>query len=211
MSWPEIDLVVGRSVTHHDMRRLRDSAAARAEVLACVGAAGCEIEVPGFADAQRARPIFQERLHWCWAACVQSVLRHYGVGRTQESIVSEVYGVPVDLPEVHASQLYHVLNAKVPLPNGTTCVMRGRAYPGEALTPAVLYNELSASHPVLAVHRTGDGTGHAVVIYAARFGPLGVTSVKYFDPMPGRGLSEITGTPADGAVVRWFAIRGRSR
>jgi hypothetical protein len=211
MSWPEIDIVVGRAVTDHDLRRLRDAAAAGASALAEAAISGAAVEVRGFADAQETAPTFQERAHWCWAACLQAVLRHYGVARTQEEIVSQVYGMAVDLPEIHAAQLYHVLNARIPLPDGTTCVTRGRAFPGDALTPAVLHNELSSNHPVLAVHRTGEGTGHAVVIYGATFGPRGIVSVKYFDPMPGKGLCQIVGTPTDGSVVRWFAIRGRSR
>jgi hypothetical protein len=211
MSWPEIDLVVGQSPTDHDLRCLRDDAAAGAAALASADSRGCDVVVSGFEDAQRASPTFQEQANWCWAACVQAVLRHYGVHREQHAIVSDVYGAPLDLPELSPAQLYHVVNGQMTLADGTTCLVRGRHYPGGLLTPPVLYNELLANHPVMAVHDTGDGTGHAVVIYGATFSPFGVTSVKYFDPTPGQGLAEVRGLVLGEVVRRWFAIRGAAR
>jgi hypothetical protein len=206
MTWPEIDLVVGKSLTDHDLRRVSDAAAIGAAVLAAVGT--CEAEVEGFDALQRLHPTFQEKEHWCWAACVQAVLRHYGVDRTQLQIVRDVYGMDVDLPQLHAAQLFHVLNRETALPDGATCVVRGRCYPGTLLTAPVLYQELRSNNPVMVVHKTGHDTGHAVVIYGATFGPFGVTKVKYFDPTAGKGLGEIAGISLDKAIVRWFAIRG---
>src|SRR5512135_1439364 len=207
MSWPEIDLVVGRALTDRDLERLQRAAAVGAAVLASAGSARSHVEVAGFEDAQRDAPTFQERAHWCWAACVQAVLRHYGLRKEQSAIVSEVYGAPVDLPELSPAQLYHVVNADVPIEGGATCSVRGRAYPGELLTPPVLHQELKANHPVMVVHRTGEGTGHAVVIYGATFGAFGVTSPKYFDPARDKGLALASGISLDAVVLRWFAIR----
>jgi len=207
MSWPEIDLVVGRALTSCDLRRVQDAAAIGAALLASVGSDGHHVEVAGFEDAQREAPNLQERVHWCWAACVQAVLRHYGLRKEQSAIVSEVYGAPVDLPELSPAQLYHVVNADVPLEGGATCLVRGRAYPGELLTPPVLYHELKANHPVMVVHRTGEGTGHAVVIYGATFDAFGVASLKYFDPARDKGLARVAGVSLGAIVLRWFAIR----
>jgi len=211
MSWPEIDLVVGRAVTARDLRRLKDAAAIGAAVLATAGDSGCVAEVKGFEEAQRTDPTFQQQANWCWAACLQAVLRHYGVRKEQSEIVTEVYGAPMDLPELSSSQLYHVVNGEMPLENGTMCLVRGRAYPGALLTPPALFNELKANHPVMVVHKTGEGTGHAVVIYGATFTALGIAKVKYFDPSAGKGLGEIAGLSPDAMILRWFAIRGRPR
>src|SRR5438874_2914421 len=76
MSWPEVDLVVGNSLTDNDLRRVDDAAAIGAAVLAAAGT--CTAEVEGFEELQRERPTLQQKAHWCWAACVQTVLRHYG-------------------------------------------------------------------------------------------------------------------------------------
>src|SRR5258706_5542579 len=208
MSWPGTDLVGGQPATAHDPRRLRDAAALGAAVLASVGSGGCDVSVSGFEDAQRESPPFQEQPNWCWAACLQAVLRHYGVDRKQGEIVSDVYGAPLDLPELSPAQLYHVVNGEMTLADGTMCLVRGRYYSGDLLTPPVLYNELRANRPVMAVQKTGDGTGHAVVIYGATFSPFGVVSVKYFDPTPGKGLAEVSGLSLGEVVRRWFAIRG---
>ena len=209
MSWPEIDLVVGQALTDHDLRRVRDAAALGAAVLAAVGS--CDVEVAGFEESQRERPTFQEKPHWCWAACLQAVLRHYGIAKEQGALVSEVYGAAINLPELSPAQLYHVLNNETPLADGTTCVVRGRYYPGTLLTPPVLYHELRANHPIMVVHETGQGTGHAVVIYGATFTPFGAVCIKYFDPTPGKGLARVSGVSLGTAIVRWFVIRGARR
>lgn len=206
MSWQDMDVVVGQAVTDRELWQLRETAAAGAAVLSTV--ATCAVEVLGYEDAQRAAPTKQEHPHWCWAACIESILRHYGVRKDQSTIVRDVYGAPVDLPELSPAQLYHVVNGALPRHDGTTCVVRGRYYPGALLTAPVLYNELNEQHPVMVVHRTGPSVGHAVVIYGATFNAFGPTSIKYFDPTPDKGLSSVAGLPVATNVLRWFAIRG---
>ena len=209
MRWPKLDVVVGQAVTDRDLRRLQRAAIVGAAVLSSAGS--CSVEVEGFEAAQKEAPTFQEQPHWCWAACVQAVLRHHRIEREQAAIVSDVYGMPVDLPEVSPAQLYHVVNADLTRGDGTTCAVRGRYYPGALLTAPVLYNELKSQRPVMAVYRTGEKAGHAVVIYGATFGPFGPVRVKYFDPTPGKGLAEVSGLLLDTLIVRWFAIRGGTR
>jgi hypothetical protein len=211
MRWPKLDVVVGQGMTDRDLRRLQKAAVVGAAVLSAAGSSGCNVEVSGFESAQRERPTMQEEPHWCWAACLQAVLRQYGVDKDQRTIVTEVYGTPVNLPELSPAQIYHIVNDEIALPDGTTCVVRGRYFPGALLTAPVLYNELKAQRPVMAVYKTGPQIGHAVVIYAATFSAFGPITIKYFDPTPGKGLGEVSGTEIASLLLRWFTIRANVR
>jgi hypothetical protein len=211
MTWPKLDLVVGRAVTDHELEVLHAEAASSAEALSAAHGSDVDVEVAGFAEAQRRAPTPQERPHWCWAACLQAILRHYGVPRTQDEIVAQVYGMAVDLPELTPAQLYHVVNSDITLEDGSGFAVRGSYYPGALLSAPVLHRELQAGRPVMAVHKTGPSTGHAVVLYGARFRSDGGIRVKFFDPTPGRGLGQADGLALDAVVLRWFTIRAARR
>jgi hypothetical protein len=133
----------------------------------------------------------QNNSQWCWAASIQMVLNYYGVSISQEQIVARTYGTDPygNLPNWAGS--FQAITANL---NNWNFDNLGRRYVVMASlnegapTPAVLLQELSQGRPVIVGYRSGQNSGHAIVITAASFsqsptGPI-IHSIVARDPWP---------------------------
>lgn len=85
-------------------------------VLALVALGACatttgETEAAGNADFPH-RAVTQETPVWCWAACAEMVLSHYGVEESQVEIAGRIHGLdPDDELRVEAASRYEIVCA----------------------------------------------------------------------------------------------------
>jgi hypothetical protein len=150
----------------------------------------CTSQVDFVAFAQRAYQN-QQMSQWCWAACVSMVFDYYGHRVSQERIVREVYGAPVDMPAGAGIVLAQQLNRAWKDDRGVAFNSRvTAAYDFDArvfnMNNAWLVNELDQGRPVVL-----GCNSHAVVMTAMTYAPTPAgpspTAVGVFDPWPGRG------------------------
>lgn len=133
----------------------------------------------------------QRNSQWCWAASIQMVLNYYGVSISQEQIVARTYGTDPygNLPNWAGS--FEAITANL---NNWNFDNFGRRYivmaslNWGAPTPAVLLQELGQGRPVIVGYKSGQNSGHAIVITAASFtqspnGPI-IQSIVTRDPWP---------------------------
>jgi len=155
----------------------------------------CLSQVRFDAFAQRVyEPQYQSQ--WCWAACISMLFRYYGHPVSQQRIVSEVYGVPANMPAMAGIVMARQLNRRWVDDNGNAFTSQvTAAYDFDArvnnVTNAWLASELNQNHPIVI------GTGsHAVVVTAMQYydTPVGpnVVSVGVFDPWPYVGARGLT-------------------
>ncbi len=138
----------------------------------------------------------QEMPEWCWAACISMLFSFYDHPVSQERIVSEVYGAPVNMPAGYGGVIASQLNRAWTDDNGDRFRARlTAAYDADAgfnnLDNLKLLNELDGDHPVII----GAGS-HAMVLTMMQFvrtqmGPY-VQRCGVFDPWPGRGARDLT-------------------
>lgn len=138
----------------------------------------------------------QLQSQWCWAACISMLFRYYGHPVSQQRIVSEVYGVPANMPAMAGIVMARQLNRRWVDDNGKAFTSQlTAAYDFDAqvntVSNAWLANELNQNHPIVI------GTGsHAVVVTAMQYyetaGGPNVVSVGVFDPWPGVGPRGLT-------------------
>ena len=123
---------------------------------------------------------------WCWAACIEMVLRYHGMNVSQESMVQKIHGSLVD----RAGQPMEILQALT----GTGPNVRGgtsRAYAeGYAGLYPYFIQDLTDGYPLIVGLNFGTAIGHAVVLTAVAFstdmyGQHYPTSVVVRDPWPG--------------------------
>jgi hypothetical protein len=128
----------------------------------------------------------QQSTQSCWAACVQMVLKSWGVSVSQDDIIRRVKGDAVDAPgsdvEISVCLFASAMNA-----NSRWVNIRHRMGDGP-LPLSILIDELSKRRPVLYVYDTGATVGHAVVVTGveyipSRLGPI-VLRLVYRDPDP---------------------------
>jgi len=113
----------------------------------------------------------QRRSQWCWAACIQMVLKRYGVEVRQEEIVRRSYGTDPhgNLPDWPGSVQLVTANL-----NNWGIDRAGKQYVVTASlglgppAPAVLIRELTAGHPVI-LGCQAQPQGHAVLCTAASY------------------------------------------
>jgi hypothetical protein len=151
----------------------------------------------------------QHMSEWCWAACISMLFSFYGHTVSQERIVSEVYGHPVNMPAGYGVVIARQLNRvwKDDDGNRFRATLTG-AYDHDAqintLNNAMLISELDNDHPIII----GSGS-HAMVLTAIQYTPAMVTALGVFDPWPGRGARDLT--PAEivpierGGALRFLA------
>lgn len=138
----------------------------------------------------------QEKSQWCWAASIAMVFARYGHALSQEFIVRQHFGDPVD--RAVASQVITQLLAR-PWKDG-----QGRRFEASARVsrvaergPAAAYapimiSELTSQRPLLI-----GVAGHAMVLVGIDFerltatGGVRITGGKVIDPMPGRGVRRL--------------------
>lgn len=208
----------GVEPNRRDFLKLFVHATCGASVLAARGALGdttcnpmgiCVSQVDFAQFAQDAyRPQYQPE--WCWAACISMIFSFYGHPVSQPRIVSEVYGLPVNMPAPYGGVIANQLNRTWTDDNGD----RFRAhltgvYDADAdidtLQNPILIAELDDDHPVVI----GAG-GHAMVLTSMQYArtPYGPNIVRcgVFDPWPGRGARGLT-PPEMVPVERGGALR----
>jgi hypothetical protein len=138
----------------------------------------------------------QQMPEWCWAACISMLFAFYDHPVSQERIVSEVYGSPVNMPAAYGINIAKQLNKTWTDDNGKKfrAILTG-AYDFDAhvksLNNVMLLEELDGDHPMII-----GSAGHATVLTAMQYiqTPLGpnVVSCGVFDPWPGRGARNLT-------------------
>jgi len=165
------------------------------------------IEIANFPRAMTT----QRATQWCWAAALESVLRNYGITRTQEQIVIATYGRLIDAPAYSPHQLYNVLN-NFSFADGKTIEIVAGNFGNGAPPAAFLASELAEGNPVIAWYRNDVRGGHAVVIFGVRvtrsaYGPI-VTAIKYHDPWPGSGVRTVPAAQLASRMTNYFVVRG---
>lgn len=161
----------------------------------CYANGSCTAQVDFAQFAQEAYQS-QKRSEWCWAASISMIFAFYGHTVSQDRIVSEVYGAPVNMPSGYGINMARQLNRKWKDDDGNCfrATLTG-VYDAQAgvdtLTNADLIRELDNDHPILI----GTG-GHAMVLTAMQY--IGnpsqptITLCGAFDPWPGRGARNLT-------------------
>lgn len=138
----------------------------------------------------------QKNSEWCWAASISMLFDCYGYSVSQERIVSEVYGSPLNMPSGAAIHMAQLLNRNWRDDDGKSFKSRLQgAYDFDAkvdsLTNQMLIEELDNDHPMII----GAG-GHAMLLTAIEYmeSPLGprVLLCGVLDPWPGRGARNLT-------------------
>lgn len=124
----------------------------------------------------------QQQDMWCWAACVEMVIRFYGIAVEQRQIVRRVYGVPANQPADDRT-----ISASL---NGWGFDMQHRRVSVRSSvlsgTPApwILLRELAKGCPILLTFNPGVAVGHAVVVTGASVINGDIASLVYRDPSP---------------------------
>lgn len=159
----------------------------------------------------------QQRSNWCWAACIETVMKHHRVPVTQRQIVARSYGTDPygRLPNWTGS--FAVITRNL---NGWGFDAQGRRYTVACRygagppSPQLLIAELRARRPFIIGYRTGRQSGHAVVCTAARYsGPPArpiVHSLIIRDPWPrgghgGRRL-ELPAAQFARVIMAWWFV-----
>jgi hypothetical protein len=127
----------------------------------------------------------QNSQNWCWAACIEMVLKYHGVTVSQESVVERIYGQKVD----HAAdprQILLALSGWGPNVSGGASRIYAEGYQG--IYPYFI-QDLINGHPLIAGLNYGTNIGHAVVLTAVsfsadQFGRQTPYSVVIRDPWP---------------------------
>lgn len=151
----------------------------------------------------------QRMPEWCWAACISMLFSFYGHPVSQQRIVTEVYGRPINMPAVYGVVIARQLNRRWKDDDGNPfrATLTG-AYDHDAgintLNNSMLISELDKGHPMII----GAGS-HAMVLTAIQYTRAAITTLGVFDPWPGRGAHDLT--PAEmfpierGGTLRFLA------
>jgi len=154
---------------------------------------------PAFAEIQQVGPNFfnagvytvnfntakQKGEFWCWAACIEMVLKYHGVDVSQESMVQKIHSSLAD----KTAQPMEILQALIgtgPNTTGGTSQIYAEGYNG-------LYQnfvqDLINGYPLIVGLNYGTEIGHAVVLTAVSFstdmfGQFYPMTVVIRDPWP---------------------------
>jgi hypothetical protein len=122
---------------------------------------------------------------WCWAACIEMVLKFHGMEISQESMVAKIHGSLVDKAG-NSMQILQALTGTGPNAAGGTSAVYAEGYTG-------LYHyfiqDLINGYPLIVGLNYGTNIGHAVVLTAVSFssdmmGRYYPISVVVRDPWP---------------------------
>lgn len=166
--------------------------------------------VPNFGPlaAERTAPSVQETEVWCWAASIQTILRHYGIERSQASIVQATYGLVGRYPARDPNVYVPMLNGFSMGSDGSIAFTQA-SMAGTWISSAALAQELNSGHPVLVWHRSGPNAAHVVVLFEAGFHPNGYPIYyRYWDPYPGRGYQQVNAAAFNQVALAFNLIRG---
>ena len=122
---------------------------------------------------------------WCWAACIEMVLKYHGMDVTQEAMVQKIYGSLVDKTG-DPMQILQALTGTGTNDTGGTSRVYAEGYQG--LYPYFI-QDLINGYPLIVGLNFGTGIGHAVVLTAVSFqtdayGNFYPASVVIRDPLP---------------------------
>ncbi len=128
----------------------------------------------------------QKGSFWCWAACIEMVLKYHGMSVSQEAMVEKIHGSLVD----KAGQPMEILQALTgtgPNASGGTSRVYAEGYTG--LYPYFV-QDLINGYPLIVGLNYGTDIGHAVVLTAVSFsmdasGRYYPHAVVIRDPWPG--------------------------
>jgi hypothetical protein len=128
----------------------------------------------------------QEGNFWCWAACIEMVLRYRGLDVSQDAIVQKIFGARVDTTG-QPEQILQALWGEWPNVADGTSKVYTEGYKG--LFPNFV-QDLINGYPLIVGLNFGTQTGHAVVLTAVSFttdvyGRYYPLSVVFRDPWPG--------------------------
>ncbi|GAB6264499.1 papain-like cysteine protease family protein [Photobacterium sp. R1] len=138
----------------------------------------------------------QYQSQWCWAASISMIFKYYSHPVSQERIVSEVYGSPVNMPAAYGSTISRQINKdwyddlSVPFSSRVTGLFDLDAGVTN-LTNQDIVDNLDQEKPLII------GTaGHAMVLSSVDYivtlqGPQ-IIGALAFDPWPGRGLRSLS-------------------
>lgn len=149
----------------------------------------CRAEVNFPSVAAKYDPQFQSQ--WCWAACISMLFKFYGHPVSQERIVREAYGAPVNLPAGAGFVIAQQLNRRWTDDRGKEFSSTLRAaFDADArvaaITDAQIIQALQSENPLIAGVRS-----HAVLLTLVDFmqTPMGpsVIGAGAFDPWPSVG------------------------
>jgi len=127
----------------------------------------------------------QKGTQWCWAACIEMILRYHGVSVTQEQVVQRIYGGLIDRPG-NAQQILAALSGWGPNTQGGRSRIYAEGYPG--LYPYFI-QDLINGYPLIVGLNFSWGLNHAVILTAVTFsmdatGNYYPRSVVIRDPWP---------------------------
>lgn len=161
----------------------------------------------------------QSKNQWCWAACIQSILKMYGINKSQESIVRQSYGMDPygNLPNFAGS--FQTISAN--LNQWIAVDDYGQRYSVAAsmsppnYVPRTLVTELSQQRPVILAYMSGPNSGHAVLCtavdyYNSPYGPV-VTRIRVRDPFPGPDIKDYRGSAIGQLITTAWSIRAVRR
>ena len=158
------------------------------------------INFPAYAEIQQVGPNFynagvytvnfstakQKESFWCWAACIEMVLKYHGMDVSQESMVQKIYGSLVDKTG-DPMQILQALTGTGPNAQGGTSQVYAEGYTG---LYQYFIQDLINGYPLIVGLNYGTEIGHAVVLTAVSFttdvfGQYYPMSVVIRDPWPG--------------------------
>ena len=134
---------------------------------------------------------FQKRQMWCWAACIEMVMRYYGLNVTQEEIASRTFGTDWygNPPPFGAtiSDITKNLNNWGIDRNGHRYRVSARVS-HSLIKDALFLKELSYQKPMIIAYGPNLHSGHVVVLTAASYittpqGPR-IRTLVVRDPFP---------------------------
>lgn len=120
-----------------------------------------------FMRAQLVNAGAQAQSNWCWAACIQMLLKYHGIQTNQIDIVTKIYGSPyINLP-ANEHQILYALNGWVPNAGGGYAVVY--AYGGYTSINEVV-GALSSKNPlIVGLMNPQTNSGHAYVLTAISY------------------------------------------
>ncbi|MDR3077004.1 MAG: C39 family peptidase [Synergistaceae bacterium] len=123
---------------------------------------------------------------WCWAACIEMVLKYHGMDVSQESMVQKVHGSLIDKGG-EPLQILQALTGTGPNVAGGVSQVYAEGYTG---LYQFFVQDLINGYPLIVGLNFGTEIGHAVVLTAVAFqtdmfGQYYPVSVIIRDPWPG--------------------------
>lgn len=153
----------------------------------------------------------QRESNWCWAACVQMVLRYHGLAVSQEQVVQRIFGDHRDSTATE-DQVLKALNATGFSTKGIKAKIQAMFY---RFQDNLGIQDLSRDWPLIVGLKGGvpNAPGHCYVLVAVRYkeaqdGRLQPLTFFLMDPWPGN-QTRIEMSESEFARRFGFAVRIR--